>query len=93
MLAEHDNLAVLSAERCCPSQDLMEEIASPKYEDCWYNNLTYEHSGFRFQVRARMLSSCNDVIKQRIRGINVGSSMTSADVLPRDLSASCTAAP
>ena len=34
------------------AQDLMEEIASPKYEDCWYNNLTYEHSGFRFQVRA-----------------------------------------
>ena len=28
----------------------MEEIASPKYEHCWYNNLTYEHSGFRFQV-------------------------------------------
>ena len=32
-------------------QDLVEEIASPKYEDCWYSNLTYEHSGFRFQVR------------------------------------------
>ncbi len=31
-------------------QDLVEEIASPKYEDCWYSNLTYEHSGFRFQV-------------------------------------------
>ncbi len=38
------------------AQDLMEEIASPKYEDCWYNNLTYEHSGFRFQVRTDCLS-------------------------------------
>ena len=42
-------------------QDLMEEIASPKYEDCWYNNLTYEHSGFRFQVRTRCTSSLRNI--------------------------------
>ena len=28
----------------------MDELASPKYEQCYYSNITYEHSGFRFQI-------------------------------------------
>jgi hypothetical protein len=30
-------------------QDLVDELASPKYEQC-YSNITLEHSGFRFQI-------------------------------------------
>ena len=32
------------------AQDLVDELASPKYEQCYYSNITYEHSGFRFQI-------------------------------------------
>ncbi len=28
----------------------MDELASSKYEHCYYSNITYEHSGFRFQI-------------------------------------------
>ena len=28
----------------------MDELASPKYEQCYYSNITLEHSGFRFQI-------------------------------------------
>ena len=31
-------------------QDLVDEVATAKYEHCYYDNTTYEHSGFRFQV-------------------------------------------
>jgi len=28
----------------------VDELASSKYEHCYYSNITYEHSGFRFQI-------------------------------------------
>ena len=37
-------------------QDLVDEISSEKYEHCWYDNTTFEHSGFRFQVRTAYVS-------------------------------------
>ena len=41
--------SVLTRFRALP-QDLVDELASPKYEQCYYSNITLEHSGFRFQI-------------------------------------------